>query len=44
MAITTTKKTPAPNRIISLAEVTQQSANDVIKFIYEINSLMLITE
>jgi ATP-dependent Clp protease protease subunit len=38
MATTTTRKTPVPNRIISLAEVTQQSANDVIKFIYEVNN------
>lgn len=27
-----------PNRNITLAEITQQSANDVIKFIYEMNS------
>ena len=38
MTIATTRKTPVPNRIISLAEVTQQSANDVIKFIYEVNN------
>jgi ATP-dependent Clp protease protease subunit len=39
MATTTTRKpAPTPNRIISLAEVTQQSANDVIKFIYEVNN------
>lgn len=32
------KPIPTPNRTISLAEVTQQTANEVIKFIYDTNN------
>ena len=33
-----TSSAPIPNRTISLSEVTQQSANEVIRFIYDINN------
>jgi len=36
--MTTRKPTPTPNRTISLAEVNQQTANEVIRFIYDINN------
>ena len=33
-----TNKKLTPNRTISLAEVNQQTANEVIRFIYDINN------
>jgi ATP-dependent Clp protease protease subunit len=36
--MTTKKQIPVPNRSISLSEVTQQSANEIIRFIYDINN------
>ena len=36
--MTTRKPIPTPNRTISLAEVNQQTANEVIRFIYDINN------
>ena len=36
--MTTRKPTPPPNRSISLSEVTLQSSNEIIRFIYDINN------
>lgn len=36
--MTTKKPIPLPNRSISLSEVTLQSSNEIIRFIYDINN------